>query len=348
MIVPADQHAVGRLRPPGRAGPGRRAPRSATSAGNKPIDRILCIHPDGKVTVFADKLYAVFGLAYLDGKLYVHHIAQVHRLHRRRRPASARTATTSSTAPTPTPGPPAGFNDHIPVQHPPGDGRLLLHGHRRQGHLRRGRQRRRPKAELRGGGRGPLPPGRHRPGGLRHRHPQPPRRLDQRRRRDVHLRQHRRRPRLVDPLHPHGRRRLLRLPLGLQARRRHDPPRSRSRSASRQARPALHALADGRVRRRLADCGAIGYNEDAPAGGVPRQPVPLRVGQGQRRSASSSSAPAARTRSSSAKTCSSSPRRRPFRPLGIYVTTDGMGFYVTDWNYGGWKNKKDGRPAAEA
>ncbi len=35
--------------------------------------RILCFHPDGRVTVFADKLYAPFGLLYLEGKLYVHH-----------------------------------------------------------------------------------------------------------------------------------------------------------------------------------------------------------------------------------------------------------------------------------
>src|SRR4051794_31866509 len=40
---------------------------------NQPIDRILCLHPDGKISVFADKLYAVFGLHYMDGKLYVHH-----------------------------------------------------------------------------------------------------------------------------------------------------------------------------------------------------------------------------------------------------------------------------------
>jgi putative membrane-bound dehydrogenase-like protein len=41
--------------------------------GNKPIDRVLCIWPDGKITVFADKLYAVFGLAYIDGKVHIHH-----------------------------------------------------------------------------------------------------------------------------------------------------------------------------------------------------------------------------------------------------------------------------------
>ena len=40
---------------------------------DQPIDRILCFHPDGHMTVFADHLYAVFGLRYIDGKLYVHH-----------------------------------------------------------------------------------------------------------------------------------------------------------------------------------------------------------------------------------------------------------------------------------
>ncbi len=38
----------------------------------KPIDRILCIHPDGHITVFADHLFAVFALRYIDGKLIVH------------------------------------------------------------------------------------------------------------------------------------------------------------------------------------------------------------------------------------------------------------------------------------
>src|SRR5881394_4107148 len=35
--------------------------------------RILCFHPDGRVTVFAEKLHAVFGMQYLEGKLYVLH-----------------------------------------------------------------------------------------------------------------------------------------------------------------------------------------------------------------------------------------------------------------------------------
>ena len=37
------------------------------------LGRILCIAPDGKTTVFAEKLHAVFGMQYLDGKLYVLH-----------------------------------------------------------------------------------------------------------------------------------------------------------------------------------------------------------------------------------------------------------------------------------
>src|SRR5688500_15246899 len=44
------------------------APRADLALG-----RILCFHPDGSTTVFADKLYAVFGMQYLEGKLYVLH-----------------------------------------------------------------------------------------------------------------------------------------------------------------------------------------------------------------------------------------------------------------------------------
>src|SRR5688572_14163866 len=37
------------------------------------LGRIVCFHPDGRTTVFAEKLYAVFGMQYLEGKLYVLH-----------------------------------------------------------------------------------------------------------------------------------------------------------------------------------------------------------------------------------------------------------------------------------
>src|SRR5436853_1336343 len=32
---------------------------------NRPIDRILCIHPSGKITTYAEGLYAIFGLVYM-------------------------------------------------------------------------------------------------------------------------------------------------------------------------------------------------------------------------------------------------------------------------------------------
>lgn len=43
---------------------------------NSAGDSILCLHPDGHITLFATNLHAVFGLSYLDGKLYVHHTPQ--------------------------------------------------------------------------------------------------------------------------------------------------------------------------------------------------------------------------------------------------------------------------------
>lgn len=45
----------------------------STPHADVPQGRILCLHPDGRLTVFADHLYAVFGLQYLEGKLYVLH-----------------------------------------------------------------------------------------------------------------------------------------------------------------------------------------------------------------------------------------------------------------------------------
>jgi putative heme-binding domain-containing protein len=48
-------------------------PNDMGSPTDKPGDRIVCIYPDGKIKVFANNLYGVFGMQYLDGKLYVHH-----------------------------------------------------------------------------------------------------------------------------------------------------------------------------------------------------------------------------------------------------------------------------------
>ena len=77
---------------------------------NKPIDRILCMHPDGKVTVFAEGLYAVFGLQYLDGKLFVHHTPRFSVFRDENGVGKDRLDLIECTNPNPAPG----FNDHIP------------------------------------------------------------------------------------------------------------------------------------------------------------------------------------------------------------------------------------------
>ncbi len=48
-------------------------PMDITAAADATFGRILCLHPDGHWTVFATNLHAVFGLQYLEGKLYVLH-----------------------------------------------------------------------------------------------------------------------------------------------------------------------------------------------------------------------------------------------------------------------------------
>jgi putative heme-binding domain-containing protein len=48
-------------------------PMDIRSPADSTNGRILCIHPDGRRTVFADQLHAVFGMQYLAGRLYVLH-----------------------------------------------------------------------------------------------------------------------------------------------------------------------------------------------------------------------------------------------------------------------------------
>ena len=48
-------------------------PMSISAPADIPSDRILCLHPDGRITLFAEKLYSVFGMRYLEGKVYVLH-----------------------------------------------------------------------------------------------------------------------------------------------------------------------------------------------------------------------------------------------------------------------------------
>jgi putative membrane-bound dehydrogenase-like protein len=78
----------------------------------KPTDRILCLHPDGKVTVFAENLHAVFGMQYLDGRLYVHHVPKYSVFTDDNGVGRDRKDLIETTNPNPAPG----FNDHIPAQ----------------------------------------------------------------------------------------------------------------------------------------------------------------------------------------------------------------------------------------
>ncbi len=77
---------------------------------DKPGDRILCRQLDGTWTVFADQLYAVFGLQYLDGKLLVHHCPKLSVFDDGGTVGKNRVDLIECTNPKPW----AGMNDHIP------------------------------------------------------------------------------------------------------------------------------------------------------------------------------------------------------------------------------------------
>jgi putative heme-binding domain-containing protein len=79
---------------------------------DQPIDRVLCIQPGGKVTVFADHLYAVFGIMYLDGKVYVHHSPKLSVFTDDNGVGKDRVDLIETTNPKPWGG--TGLNDHIP------------------------------------------------------------------------------------------------------------------------------------------------------------------------------------------------------------------------------------------
>lgn len=81
-----------------------------TDNSGKPTDRVLCFHPNGKVTTFAENLHAVFGLAYIDGKLYVHHCPKFSVFTDAGSVGKDRKDLIATTNPNPGPG----FNDHIP------------------------------------------------------------------------------------------------------------------------------------------------------------------------------------------------------------------------------------------
>ncbi|MEI6051715.1 MAG: hypothetical protein WCQ44_03335, partial [Opitutaceae bacterium] len=75
-------------------------------------DSILVYHPDGKITTFAEGLHAVFGLYYLDGKLYVHHSPKFT-VFTDRDSVGVDRRELFTTNPNPNVNG-TGFNDHIP------------------------------------------------------------------------------------------------------------------------------------------------------------------------------------------------------------------------------------------
>ena len=74
--------------------------------------RILCFYPDGHFTVFADKLYAVFGLQYLDGKVYVLHNPKLSVFDDTNGIGSNRRELIDQTLPEPSA---LNWNDHVPA-----------------------------------------------------------------------------------------------------------------------------------------------------------------------------------------------------------------------------------------
>jgi putative membrane-bound dehydrogenase-like protein len=84
----------------------------STPRADMMLGRILCFHPDGKTTLFAEKLHAVFGMQYLEGKLYVLHNPKFSVFEDRNGVGTNRTELIESTNPKPWA---LDWNDHVPA-----------------------------------------------------------------------------------------------------------------------------------------------------------------------------------------------------------------------------------------
>lgn len=84
-----------------------RLPRADVAEG-----RILCLHPDGRTTVFAEKLYAVFGLQYLEGRVYVLHNPKFSVFDDDQGVGRNRRELIAQTLPNPSA---LNWNDHVPA-----------------------------------------------------------------------------------------------------------------------------------------------------------------------------------------------------------------------------------------
>jgi putative heme-binding domain-containing protein len=85
---------------------------------DRPVNRILCVHPDGRITVFADRVYVAFSMEYIDGKLYVHHCPRFSVFADGGDATAGRTDLITTTNPAPWGSSSRGqnqINDHIPA-----------------------------------------------------------------------------------------------------------------------------------------------------------------------------------------------------------------------------------------
>ncbi len=85
---------------------------------DRPVNRILCVHPDGRITVFADQIYVAFNMEYIDGKLYVHHCPRLSVFVDGGDTSAGRTDLIATTNPAPWGSSSRGknqINDHIPA-----------------------------------------------------------------------------------------------------------------------------------------------------------------------------------------------------------------------------------------
>src|SRR5262249_13707982 len=85
---------------------------------DRPVNRIVCVHPSGRVTVFADHVYVAFSMEYIDGKLYVHHCPKFSVFADGGDTAAGRTDLIATTNPAPWGPSTRGANqitDHIPA-----------------------------------------------------------------------------------------------------------------------------------------------------------------------------------------------------------------------------------------
>jgi putative membrane-bound dehydrogenase-like protein len=301
-----------------------------------PADRILCIFPDGHQTVFAVGLHAVYGMQYVDGKLYVHHVPKFSVFVDDHGVGKDRVDLIETTNPDPTQG---GFNDHIPANfHLAMDGYFYL-ATGDKGIFQCESKVDHRKAEIKGGG-----ILRIRPDGT-----------------DLEV-------------YSTGTRNHLDVSInaedemftydntddgqGWWTRFTHmvdggfygypydyrptDSEQLSKWRADKQAKPGypytlwrIEEYGGG------SPTGAIGYNEDALPEEYRGNLFHCEWGKGNVERFVVERAGATYRVVKREEKFLTRGSGGEFRPVGITVTPDGMGFYVTDWNYGGWKAKVD-------